>query len=65
MRWFQDHIEAGVTYANRGPGCDDGSLAWLPAFGGRKASGSSGKAIASAYYLPLYLREQSRKSVVD
>ena len=28
-----------------------------------KGSGSTGKAIASAYYLPLYLREQSRTVV--
>jgi 1-pyrroline-5-carboxylate dehydrogenase len=62
--WFQDGIQAGVIYANRGAGATTGRLAGLPAFGGWKGSGSSGKAIASAYYLPLYLREQSR-TVVD
>ena len=62
--WFQEHIEAGVTYANRGQGATTGAWPGYQPFGGWKGSGSSGKAIASAYYLPLYLREQSR-TVVD
>lgn len=33
-------------------------------FGGWKASGSTGKAIGSFYYLPQYLREQSQ-TIVD
>ena len=57
-------IEAGVTYANRGAGATTGAWPGYQPFGGWKGSGSSGKAIASAYYLPLYLREQSR-TVVD
>ena len=63
VRWFQDHIEAGVTYANRGQGATTGAWPGYQAFGGWKGSGSSGKAIGSAYYLPLYLREQSRTVV--
>ena len=29
--WFHEHIEAGVTYANRRAGCDDRRVARLPA----------------------------------
>ena len=56
-------LEAGLTYANRGQGATTGAWPGYQAFGGWKGSGSSGKAIASAYYLPLYLREQSRTVV--
>jgi len=61
--WFQENIEAGVTYANRGQGATTGAWPGYQPFGGWKGSGSSGKAIASFYYLPLYLREQSRTVV--
>ena len=54
---LDEHSHAGMAAAY----C--AGAARLP-FGGWKGSGSSGKAIASAYYLPLYLREQSR-TVVD
>lgn len=63
VRWFHDNIEAGVTYANRPQGATTGAWPGYQPFGGWKASGSSGKAIASFYYLPLYLREQSRTVV--
>ncbi|MCI0434971.1 MAG: aldehyde dehydrogenase family protein [Gemmatimonadetes bacterium] len=63
VRWFQDHIEAGVTYANRAQGATTGAWPGYQPFGGWKGSGSTGKAIASFYYLPLYLREQSRTVV--
>jgi acyl-CoA reductase-like NAD-dependent aldehyde dehydrogenase len=63
VRWFQDSIEAGVTYANRPQGATTGAWPGYQAFGGWKASGSTGKAIGSYYYLPLYLREQSRTVV--
>jgi 1-pyrroline-5-carboxylate dehydrogenase len=63
VKWFQDGIEAGVTYANRSAGATTGAWPGYQPFGGWKGSGSSGKAIASAYYLPLYLREQSRTVV--
>ncbi|MBK9362086.1 MAG: aldehyde dehydrogenase family protein [Rubrivivax sp.] len=61
--WFHDHIEAGVTYANRAQGATTGAWPGYQPFGGWKGSGSTGKAIASFYYLPLYLREQSRTVV--
>ena len=61
---FHDAIEAGVTYANRPQGATTGAWPGYQPFGGWKGSGSTGKAIGSYYYLPLYLREQSR-TVVD
>lgn len=64
VRWFHDHIEAGVTYANRPQGATTGAWPGYQPFGGWKGSGSTGKAIASFYYLAQYLREQSR-TVVD
>ncbi len=61
--WFQEHIEAGVTYANRPQGATTGAWPGYQPFGGWKGSGSTGKAIASFYYLAMYLREQSRTVV--
>ena len=61
--WFHEHIEAGVTYANRPQGATTGAWPGYQPFGGWKGSGSSGKAIASFHYLAQYLREQSRTVV--
>ncbi|HKD52659.1 MAG TPA: aldehyde dehydrogenase family protein [Steroidobacteraceae bacterium] len=61
--WFQENIEAGVTYANRPQGATTGAWPGYQPFGGWKGSGSTGKAIASFYYLPQYLREQSQTVV--
>jgi 1-pyrroline-5-carboxylate dehydrogenase len=61
--WFHDHIEAGVTYANRRQGATTGAWPGYQPFGGWKGSGSTGKAIASFYYLAQYQREQSRTVV--
>ena len=62
--WFHEHIEAGVTYANRPQGATTGAWPGYQPFGGWKGSSSTGKAIASFYYLAQYLREQSRTVVV-
>jgi 1-pyrroline-5-carboxylate dehydrogenase len=62
-RWFFNHIEAGVTYANRPQGATTGAWPGYQPFGGWKGSGSTGKGIASFYYLAQYLREQSQTSV--
>ena len=62
--WFHEHIEAGVTYANRRQGATTGAWPGYQPFGGWKGSGSTGKAIASFYYLAQYQREQSRTVVV-
>jgi len=64
VRYFLDHVEAGVTYVNRPQGATTGAWPFYQPFGGWKGSGSTGKAIGSFYYLPLYLREQSQ-TVVD
>jgi 1-pyrroline-5-carboxylate dehydrogenase len=61
--WFHEHVEAGVTYANRKQGATTGAWPGYQPFGGWKGSGSTGKAIASFYYLAQYLREQSRTVV--
>lgn len=61
--WFHEHIEAGVTYANRAQGATTGAWPGYQPFGGWKGSGNTGKAIASAHYLALYLREQSQTVV--
>jgi len=63
VRWFFDHIEAGVTYANRPQGATTGAWPGYQPFGGWKGSGSTGKGIASFYYLAQYLREQSQTFV--
>jgi 1-pyrroline-5-carboxylate dehydrogenase len=62
--WFLDRIEAGVTYVNRPQGATTGAWPGYQPFGGWKGSGSTGKGIASYYYLAQYLREQSQ-TVVD
>ena len=61
--WFFEHIEAGVTYANRPQGATTGAWPGYQPFGGWKGSGSTGKALASFHYLPQYLREQSQTFV--
>lgn len=61
---FLERIEAGVTYLNRPQGATTGAWPGYQPFGGWKGSGSTGKAIGSFWYLPLYLREQSR-TIVD
>lgn len=61
---FLDRIEAGVTYVNRPQGATTGAWPGYQPFGGWKGSGTTGKAIGSFWYLPLYLREQSQ-TIVD
>src|SRR5690606_16320992 len=63
-RIFLDRMEAGVTYGNRPQGATAGAWPGYQPFGGWKGSGSTGKAIGSWWYLPLYMREQSQ-TVVD
>jgi 1-pyrroline-5-carboxylate dehydrogenase len=61
---FLGRIEAGVTYVNRPQGATTGAWPGYQPFGGWKASGTTGKAIGSFYYLQQYMREQSQ-TVVD
>lgn len=60
---FLDRIEAGVVYVNRPQGATTGAWPGYQPFGGWKASGTTGKAIGSFWYLPQYLREQSQTVV--
>jgi len=61
--YFLEHIEAGVTYVNRPQGATTGAWPGYQPFAGWKGSGSSGKGIASFYYLAQYMREQSQTTV--
>jgi acyl-CoA reductase-like NAD-dependent aldehyde dehydrogenase len=63
VAWFFDHIDAGVTYANRPQGATTGAWPGYQPFGGWKGSSTTGKAVASFYYLPQYMREQSQTHV--
>lgn len=57
---FFDCVEAGVTYANRRAGATTGAWPGINSFGGWKGSGSTGKSGLGPYYLPQFMREQSR-----
>src|SRR5262245_33954662 len=61
--YFYDNIEVGVAYVNRPQGATTGAWPGYQPFGGWKGSGSSGKGIASFYYLAQYQREQSQTKV--
>jgi 1-pyrroline-5-carboxylate dehydrogenase len=63
VKYFLEHIEAGTVYVNRPQGATTGAWPGYQAFAGWKGSTSTGKAIGSFYYLPLYLREQSQTVV--
>lgn len=57
---FLDEIQAGVVYVNRREGATTGAWPGLQSFCGWKASGSSGKGGLGPWYLPGFMREQSR-----
>jgi len=63
IEFFFDNVEAGVTYANRAQGATTGAWPGYQPFGGWKGSSSTGKGIASFYYLAQYQREQSQTRV--
>src|SRR5262245_56564827 len=63
VAWFHENIECGVTYANRPQGATTGAWPGYQPFAGWKGSSSTGKAIASFYYLAQYMREQSQTTV--
>ena len=60
LQTFFDHIEAGVTYANRRAGATTGAWPGVNSFGGWKGSGSTGKSGLGPYYVQQFMREQSR-----
>jgi len=57
-KWFFEHTQAGVNYANRPQGATTGAWPGFQPFGGWKGSGSSGKNAGGCYYVQLYMHEQ-------
>ncbi len=60
---FMDEMQAGVLYANRRAGATTGAWPRTQAFCGWKSSGTTGKGGLGPYYLPQFMREQSRTFV--
>jgi 1-pyrroline-5-carboxylate dehydrogenase len=60
---FLDGIEAGVVYVNRRAGATTGAWPGTQTFCGWKSSGSTGKGGLGPWYLPQFMREQSRTVV--
>ncbi len=60
VRRFLEQIEAGVLYVNRRAGATTGAWPRSQSFCGWKASGLTGKGGLGPYYLPQFMREQSR-----
>jgi 1-pyrroline-5-carboxylate dehydrogenase len=60
---FVDEIQAGVIYVNRAAGATTGAWPGVQSFCGWKLSGSSGKGGLGNWYLPGFMREQSRTVV--
>ncbi|NUO82667.1 aldehyde dehydrogenase family protein [candidate division KSB1 bacterium] len=60
IQYFFEHIEAGVTYANRRTGATTGAWPGVNSFCGWKGSGGSGKGGCGPYYVQQFMREQSR-----
>jgi len=65
IKYFFDHIQFGVTYANRRGGATTGAWPGAQTFVGWKASGATGKGIGGPYYLLTYLREQAQTVVKE
>jgi len=61
---FIEDIEAGVLYLNRAAGATTGAWPGIQSFCGWKRSGSAGKGGLGFWYLPGFMREQSRTIVV-
>ena len=57
---FLATIEAGVLYANRASGATTGAWPGFQTFCGWKGSGTSGKGGLGSWYVPQFMREQSR-----
>jgi len=62
--WLR-RIESGMCYVNRARSATTGALVQAQPFGGWKASGTTGKFAGGYWYLPQFMREQSRTIVGD
>jgi 1-pyrroline-5-carboxylate dehydrogenase len=60
-----DRIESGMCYVNRARSATTGALVQAQPFGGWKASGTTGTFAGGYWYLPQFLREQTRTVVGD
>jgi 1-pyrroline-5-carboxylate dehydrogenase len=60
---FLDEVEGGVLYVNRRAGATTGAWPRAQSFCGWKSSGTTGKGGLGPYYLPQFMREQSRTVV--
>lgn len=60
---FLDTAQAGVLYANRASGATTGAWPGIQTFCGWKGSGTTAKGGLGPYYLPQFMREQSRTVV--
>ena len=63
-RWL-DRVEAGMCYVNRSQSATTGALVQAQPFGGWKASGTTGTFAGGYWYLPQFMREQTRTVVGD
>jgi 1-pyrroline-5-carboxylate dehydrogenase len=57
---FLDTADAGVLYANRASGATTGAWPGIQTFCGWKGSGTGSKGGLGTFYLPQFMREQSR-----
>jgi 1-pyrroline-5-carboxylate dehydrogenase len=57
---FLERAEAGVLYVNRASGATTGAWPGIQSFCGWKGSGVTSKGGLGPYYLPQFMREQSR-----
>jgi 1-pyrroline-5-carboxylate dehydrogenase len=62
--WF-DRIESGMCYVNRDQSATTGALVGAQPFGGWKASGTTGTFAGGYWYLPQFMREQTRTVVSE
>ncbi len=60
-----DRIDAGMCYVNRARSATTGALVGAQPFGGWKASGTTSKFAGGYWYLPQFMREQTRTVVGD
>lgn len=58
--YFTEHAEAGALYVNRVSGATTGAWPGIQTFCGWKGSGTTSKGGLGTYYLPQFMREQSR-----
>ncbi|WP_418285618.1 aldehyde dehydrogenase family protein [Halorubrum sp. DTA46] len=60
--WFE-RIESGMCYVNRHQSATTGALVQAQPFGGWKSSGTTSKFAGGYWYLPQFMREQTRTVV--